>query len=415
MDENKETIDECFKKLSLTNKEGTVISYTISKIECLKPTSRKYVIDECLFNQKVALSTTKNKYDEPYEKYGKKFVSITRHFELSSQFKHDVARMYNTPNVSNAWLKAYEIFSQYKLFPVNAESFVYFDNAAFPGSFVLAAHHYVKTQCNIKNFQWYASSILDTAQLEDSYELYKNYPENWVMDEKNNGDVTISYNQMQFQNRLGKRVDLYTSDLGFDVSKDYNNQETLHANANLGQILTGLLVLKDGGSLVTKQYTFFEPFTVSLIGCLTFVFRELKIIKPMFSKPGNSEVYIFGRGYRYDPVVINIFDKSMLKRSGEKMYPMLTKSCLGTGFIKSIHEATDSIYSLQQDTINNIIKEFYRLKDKNVSANDIKNGNYFTQSHNWYLERWKIEHPLKRLDNTQWLKVKNKLHHFGKK
>ena len=52
------------------------------------------------------------------------------------------------------------------------------------------------------------------------------------------------------------------------MSNDYNAQEVLHMKANLGQIICGLVVLKNGGSFVTKQYTYFHPTTIAYIAVL---------------------------------------------------------------------------------------------------------------------------------------------------
>lgn len=395
-----------YDSYTVKENDGTVIAYTIDPADCLKQTIKSYKINSELDRIKQKLIKTKNKYDKPYEAHGKKFIFITKQFELSSMFKHEISQKFNTPNVTNAWLKAYEIFSQYELFPKTADMFVYFDNAAFPGSFILAAHHYVKTQCDIKNFKWYGSSLLDSAYLEDTYGLFSNYPESWLMNEKNNGDVTSVENQVMFNQTLGCTVDLYTSDLGFDCSSDYNNQETLHAKANLGQILTGLNVLKNGGVLITKQYTYFEPFTVSLIGCLTFVFRELKIIKPMFSKPANSEIYILGLGYRRDPRVIDILTKGLATFDDNPMHPLLTQSCLGNAFTTSIRNSLH-IYLTQCNTITRIITEFDRFKGKKYTAEYIKNNNFFTRLQNYYLHQWKNIHKIKPLSNHMQLNVKN--------
>lgn len=387
--------------------DGTITSFTVSPIRCFTSSETAFNTLPELDDLKLNLANTKNKYDKPYENDRKRFVYITKQFELSSMFKHTIGKKYNTPNVTNAWLKAYEMFSQYKLFPKTAETFIYFDNASFPGSFILAAHHYVKTMCDIKNFKWYGSSLLDSAYLEDAYELYKNYPNNWLMGEKNNGDVTLLENQENFKTKLRRSVDLYTSDLGFSVSGDYNNQETIHAKANLGQVLTGLNVLKNGGVLITKQYTFFEPFTLSLIGCLTFLFRELKIIKPTFSKPGNSEVYLLGIGYRYDPAVVKKISDSLSNWDRNPMYPIISEDCFGNNFNESITKAV-SIYKTQIIVINMIIKEFYRLKNKTMSTKYIKQNNVFTKQHSELIKRWEKTHTIKYLRRSEWLNIKKK-------
>ena len=91
---------------------------------------------------------------------------------------------------------------------------------------------------------------------------------------------------------------LYTSDAGIDVSSDFNRQEELTALLNYGQVLSGLLTLAPGGHLVSKQYTFFTPFSRSLIALLAALFDELYIVKPLTSRPSNSEIYLVGKGFR---------------------------------------------------------------------------------------------------------------------
>jgi cap2 methyltransferase len=233
------------------------------------------------------------------------------------------------------------------------------------------------------------------------------------MNKNNNGDVTLLHNQQLFKQRFNRGVDLYTADLGFDVSDDYNNQESIHAKANLGQILTGLLTLKDGGSLITKQYTFFEPFTISLIGCLTFVFKELRIIKPMFSKYGNSEIYLYGSGYRYDNDVITQLFNYLEHFENKNMIPLITKSCMGKSFTKSIVNTAHDIYAYQIMTINKIIEEYTIFKNKKTSGVEIKKNNYFTYSHKIFLKQWIETHNMIRLNKSQQLKVKNVLHCFN--
>ena len=238
--------------------------------ELLSVNSKKYRIKQ-LDEIKNELITTKSLLDEEY-----KNNNFEKYWRECDPFKNErklVAELGNTCNVSNAWLKCYEILTYYNLLPVSVdtEEFIHFDNAAFPGAFIISTHHLVKTQREWHNkYKWYGSSLLSINEqnsnpLEDKYNLYKNYPSNWLMSDKNNGDVLKEENQLEFCKTLGNKVDLYTSDLGFDVSSDYNNQELLQAPANLGQILTGLLTLRKGGSLFTKQYMIFEPITLSLM------------------------------------------------------------------------------------------------------------------------------------------------------
>lgn len=57
------------------------------------------------------------------------------------------------------------------------------------------------------------------------------------------------------------------------------------------------MTLAVGGNFVTKQYTFFTPFSQSLIAIVAAVFEEVFVTKPLTSRPSNSEVYLIGRRF----------------------------------------------------------------------------------------------------------------------
>jgi 23S rRNA U2552 (ribose-2'-O)-methylase RlmE/FtsJ len=346
-------------------------------------------------------------YDEPYKNDRRQVQSITRHFELAtSHLKSSIAKRYNAKGVTNAWLKEYEMVGHYDLVPKKADTFVYFDNAAFPGAFIFATDHYVNTMCKIKSFEWYGSSLIMSddvrsanstkTPLEDKYQLFKNYRSNWMMDDKNNGDVTVYDNQLNICDKMQGRVDLYTSDLGFDVSKDYNKQEYLHMHANIGQILTGLLVLKKGGSMITKQYTCFENTTVSVIHALATAFERVEIAKPMFSKPGNSETYIVCQKY-LDTSASYLVAKqlaSALKLGVNKFSEIFppTVPC------QAVLDARKFFTSLQITTITATMDEYRRIaKSKQSDRRRLLSNNKFTKLNKDKLSKWRTAHPIKKL------------------
>lgn len=304
----------------------------------LELSSGKYRI-KSLDEQKQMLNASKSKLDADFTK-----DAFGKYWGECDPFKKEkkiIAELANTCNVSNAWLKCYEMISYYDLLPAEHKGeFVHFDNAAFPGSFILATHHYVTTLRDYP-YKWYGSSLIainesDAAPLEDKYMLYKKYPNNWLMGAHNNGDLLVAKNQLDFHEKLKNSVNLYTSDLGFDVSSDYNNQELLQCPANIGQILTGLLVLKKGGCLITKQYTIFEPITLSVMHITSYFFDEFYICKPATSREANSETFLVGKGFRgatLDHVYIKAlfdkitsFDPSPLIDA--KLYMLFIKQCI---------------------------------------------------------------------------------------
>ena len=62
--------------------------------------------------------------------------------------------------VSNAFVKLYEILKLFKLIPKNKDNFNSFHLAEAPGQFVNCLDYFIKTKRKkIKNFNWYATSL----------------------------------------------------------------------------------------------------------------------------------------------------------------------------------------------------------------------------------------------------------------
>jgi hypothetical protein len=257
-----------------------------------------------------------------------KVSSITDYYR---SLRYVVGLKYNARNVSNAWLKMYELITYYGL--VTSDTKWYFANSEMPGSFILAFNHYNQTR-NGGRTKWIASSIYGVGDpqknyLDDRYLLYKNYPQSWLMGNDNNGDTTIPENIRNFRKKIlektgGKLVDLYTSDAGIDVSSEgYNDQERIEAKINLGQIAAGLATLAPGGHFVVKTFMYFEPFSISLLRILTGLFNEFYISKPMTSRPSNSEVYWVGKGFR--GVSNSVLDALLNRLENFNMRPFVSK------------------------------------------------------------------------------------------
>jgi hypothetical protein len=256
------------------------------------------------------------------------FYQINSRLDLYASLKRLVQKTYNMEHATNAALKMYELIYQMNLLTnletetclptVNA-----FCNAELPGAFIIAINHYMKTRCLESTFDWIASSYLPDAArlvgnetvLDDKYKIYAKNRSHWLMGPMPNalppgenilsGDVTdpVVVNALgnathqRFREKDGATI--YTSDVGTSIATaELNRQEELTSNLNYGQVLTGLLALAIGGSLVTKQFTFVTPFSRSLIALVASLFEETYITKPSTSRPGNSEIYLVAKGFK---------------------------------------------------------------------------------------------------------------------
>ena len=119
------------------------------------------------------------------------------------------------------------------------------------------------------------------------------------------GDIYVSDNIRHFARKVhqetdGQGVDLLTCDGGFSVKGEENFQEDLLRQLVRGQFLTGLEIIRPGGTFVCKIFDVFTPVTVALVYILYRCFGRVALVKPYTSRPANSERYVPARVWRAD-------------------------------------------------------------------------------------------------------------------
>jgi len=117
------------------------------------------------------------------------------------------------------------------------------------------------------------------------------------------GDVTNGRNIESFaefvmKNTNEKGVHLVMADGGFSVAGQENEQEILTKQLLLCQFTTALAILRENGSFLCKTFDMFTPFTVGLVYLLRIAFEKVAIMKPVTSRPANSERYVICTGFR---------------------------------------------------------------------------------------------------------------------
>ena len=254
----------------------------------------------------------------------REFDTLSKIIDPYAWLRETVRKITRLPFVTNATLKMIEIAMQEAAF--RTPDTRAFCNAELPGAFVLALSH-AAVALDV-GFTWLASSYypgdgadVNPDVLGDKYHMYANHRDRWLMGPRPNalpvgappvsGDLTdpavVAALAAAVKARYaaspgrGAGCDLYTSDAGVDASGDYNRQEETTALLNFGQVLCGLLSLADGGMLITKQYTYFTRFNRSLIAVVSGLFDEFRIVKPLTSRPANSEIYLVGHRFRGIP------------------------------------------------------------------------------------------------------------------
>ena len=91
---------------------------------------------------------------------------------------------------------------------------------------------------------------------------------------------------------------LVTADGGFDFSRDFNGQERASLRLVLCECYTTLRLQKHGGAFVLKLFDIQHALTMSILHGLWSCYGEVHIVKPLTSRPANSEKYVVCTGFR---------------------------------------------------------------------------------------------------------------------
>lgn len=328
----------------------------------------KYRLDD-LDAIMTSLNQTKTKFDSlQYNIIGSIFSKIDMYVPLKSM----IEERYNARFVTNAWLKFWEIYSEYDMITKD-NSFVFL-NAELPGAALEALNQYIR--CHKQwTYNWVASSLVSSAEksaLGDSYGLFEHNRSHWLMNlpnEKvkynNDGDVTNPNNILDFGKKCGPKssyggAHLYTHDAGIDPSGDYNNQESMNMFIHLGCAISGFITLRKGGNFIAKQYTLFETLTWNLIILYATLFDEFYLCKPLTSRPANSEIYLIGKGFR--GISEDTLDLLMNILKTKNSNPIIDKK-----YVESIYDTIEPIINFakivytQQHTILEECLQFYKI------------------------------------------------------
>lgn len=118
------------------------------------------------------------------------------------------------------------------------------------------------------------------------------------------GDLTLTENIEYLKARFADdRPMLVTGDGGFDVSDNFNNQESDMMLLVLSQTLCALETLARGGVFVLKIFDTFTQPMMDLLWILKGSFNRVLIEKPLTSRPANSEKYLICKDFVAAPDV----------------------------------------------------------------------------------------------------------------
>jgi 23S rRNA U2552 (ribose-2'-O)-methylase RlmE/FtsJ len=114
----------------------------------------------------------------------------------------------------------------------------------------------------------------------------------------NTGNILKVENQRDFVNNCRSKVNLFTSDGGFDFSIDYLSQEKFIFPLLVASVRIGFEVLREGGVFIIKLFDIYSDGMQDLIYYLSCFFKTWTLYKPATSRPCNPEQYFIGKQFR---------------------------------------------------------------------------------------------------------------------
>lgn len=379
--------------------------------ECKIKESNMWSIEE-LAEWDAMLKICKSRLDAPYKENARRFEQYTIQMEPSRHIKTAMVKAYSPQAVTNAWLKLVEMLASFKLIKDHNHVRM-FDNASAPGAFIMGANYWVTTVMNNK-LDWMASSLIsksDNSALGDSYGLAKLHPQRFTTTGTPfNGDTTFVPYLRYMAKHYKKAFKFYSSDLGMAIGEgEYNMQEAINAKGNLGQILMGLEVLDDKGTFLIKQYTHLSSFTISLIAIVAASFDNTYIVKPVTSKPDNSEEYIVAEGFRGTPQVLLdvMYEKLEQKWDADNMArdfttPLIPLDCLTDEFIHVIKTSAKMLIESQCAKIDANLAEYENMVKNNMS----RPSTAFTKKHiDPFVSSWLKLAKFKKMYKESYIRV----------
>ena len=113
------------------------------------------------------------------------------------------------------------------------------------------------------------------------------------------GNLYELNNVDHFVDQVGaETVHFVTADGGFDFSNNFNDQEERSLHLIVVEIYTALRLQHLGGSFLLKVYDIHTENIVSLLYILFTVYTSIRVLKPLTSRPANSEKYVLCTGFK---------------------------------------------------------------------------------------------------------------------
>jgi 23S rRNA U2552 (ribose-2'-O)-methylase RlmE/FtsJ len=260
----------------------------------------------------------------------------------------------NTPSVcsyrpiSRAYFKMVEILNTFP-FHFPRMGMKCFHLAEGPGGFIEAMVHYRKN----RNDVYHGMTLMDDSE-----------------------DVP----------RWSKSENFITADGGFDFSLDFNKQEENSLRLIFAEVLFALIMQKKGGAFVLKMYDTFSSASLEMIYLLNYFYEDVSFVKPLSSRPANSEKYVVCINFK-EPTNLQDILHELIQMyiqmnhhhtaAADAVFSHLFKEPLPSSFLEKMKEINSIFGQSQIENIMSTLTSIYEAKPQTAT----RGGDFTKRSH----------------------------------
>lgn len=356
------------------------------------------------FENKKKVYRVMNQFESDIDNYDDSISNATKkYFNLTG----------DTPTIlSRGFYKLWELLNMFDIIDVNQDNFVSAHLAEGPGSFVQATMFYRdKYSKKSKNDKYYAITLHpeDTdgyvPDLEQNFVDYyaKEKPQRFILHKtytkkqsggskrKDNGDLTDPKTVKLFGGEMKERAHLVTADGGFNWENE-NTQEQEAFRLIFGQIYTGLKIQQKGGTFICKFFETYTMTSIKFISILTHFYEKIYLVKPLMSRPSNSEKYVVCVNFKFNE---NDGEYKKMINKLENIHAEAHKN-LKLHLVDIFPE-----YEPSQELIDRII--YINLEIANTQFRSLNEIVEFINSQNYYGDTYQMRRDMQIYANKYWI------------
>ncbi len=200
-------------------------------------------------------------------------------------------------DVSQAWLKMYEMIIDLNIITKPNGLFKTFHLCEAPGQFIRSLQYYIKKNTKLE-LDWYAQSLRTSVSKDafgDDYGMISNNTNRWIWGKDGTGNI-LNKDNILFYKQYCNDVELMTSDCGISKGDDEDSIDLI--KVHFAQLLFILHCLPVNGNFIAKLFLpIYKPLQISMIYLITQLFETTIFYKGVVNT-FSLEFYIVGKKYK---------------------------------------------------------------------------------------------------------------------